>query len=179
MNNTHEKWSTGYVQVYTGNGKGKTTAMLGLTVRAVGAGLRVFIAQFVKGMKYSELEALRRFDDLVTVKQYGRDCFIVNEPTDEDIRVARQGLNEVRDILYSDTYDIVVLDEANIATWYKLFSVDELIELIENKPKNVELIITGRNADERILQHADLVTEMREYAHYYTKGVEARIGIEW
>ena len=177
--NGKASWSTGYVQVYTGNGKGKTTAMLGLTLRAVGAGLRVFIAQFVKGMKYSELEALRRFDDLVVVKQYGRDCFIVNKPTEEDIRIAHHGLKEVRSILFEGNYDIVVLDEANIATWYKLFSVDELLELITNKPKHVELIITGRNADERILKQADLVTEMQEHTHYYTKGIEARIGIEW
>ena len=167
----------GYVQVYTGNGKGKTTAALGLAIRAAGAGLPVFIAQFVKGMKYSELGVLRRLS-LVTLKQYGRDCFIYEKPTPEDITAARQGLEEVREVICSGSYPLVILDEANIATYYGLFSVDELLALIDAKPDNVELVITGRYADDRILQNADLVTEMREIKHYYQRGVQARAGIE-
>jgi len=119
----------GYVQVYTGKGKGKTTAALGLALRAAGAGFRVFIAQFVKGMRYSELDALERFSDRITLKQYGRDCFIYQEPTEEDIRVAREGLKEAKEIIVSGSYSLVILDEANIATHYNLFSVDELLEL--------------------------------------------------
>jgi len=167
----------GYVQVYTGNGKGKTTAALGLAIRAVGAGLPVFIGQFVKGMDYSELAALRRLS-LVTLKQYGRDCFIYQKPTNEDIMAARHGLEEVREVIRSGSYSLVILDEANIATHYGLFSVDELLELVEAKPDNVELVITGRYADQKVIQSADLVTEMREIKHYYQRGVQARAGIE-
>jgi cob(I)alamin adenosyltransferase len=168
----------GYVHVYTGDGKGKTTAALGLAIRAAGAGMRVYIAQFVKGMFYSELEALGRHADRITLKQYGRDCFIEKEPTEEDIRAARNGLEEVKGILASGDYRVVILDEANIATRYNLFSADELLELIRTKPEPVELVITGRNADPKIIAAADLVTEMKEIKHYYHRGVRARPGIE-
>jgi len=168
----------GCVQVYTGDGKGKTTAALGLALRAAGAGLRVYLAQFVKGMRYSELESLRRFEDLITVKQYGRDCFIRNRPTEEDIRAARTGLEEVRGLLGSGAYQVFILDEANIAVHFNLFSAEELVELIRSRPENVEIVVTGRKAHPLILQIADLVTEMREVKHYYTRGVTARTGIE-
>jgi len=168
----------GYVQVYTGDGKGKTTAALGLALRAAGAGHRVYIAQFVKGMHYSELDALERFQDRITLRQYGRTCFIRKEPDAEDIRAARIGLEEVRGILASGSYPLVILDEANIAVHFNLFSVDELADLIASRPENVELVITGRNAHPKILEMADLVTEMKEVKHYYREGVEARVGIE-
>jgi len=168
----------GYVHVYTGDGKGKTTAALGLALRAAGAGLRVYIAQFVKGMHYSELDALKRFPDLITVKQYGRDCFIRNRPTEEDIRSARTGLEEVRELLGSGAYQVFILDEANIAVYYNLFSAAELAELIRERPANVEIVITGRRAAPEILELADLVTEMKEIKHYYNEGVLARAGIE-
>ncbi len=168
----------GYVHVYTGDGKGKTTAAFGLALRAVGAGLKVYIAQFVKGMVYSELTSVERFSDLITLKQYGRGCFIRNEPTEEDIQLAREALKEVTEIVTSGNYDLVILDEANIAIFYNLFSVDELLALIEAKPEGVELVITGRRADPRLIERADLVTEMKEIKHYYAKGVEARKGIE-
>ena len=168
----------GYVHVYTGNGKGKTTAAIGLAIRAAGAGMRVYIAQFVKGMHYSELDALDRYTDRITLKQYGRDCFIEKEPEEEDIQAARQGLEEVKGILASGDYQMVVLDEANIATRYNLFSPDELIELVRSKPEAVELVITGRNADPKVVALADLVTEMKEIKHYYNRGVQARPGIE-
>ncbi len=168
----------GYVHVYTGNGKGKTTAALGLALRAAGAGMRVYIAQFVKGMHYSELDALDRYADRITLKQYGRDCFIEKEPDQEDIRAAREGLEEVKGILSSGDYQMVVLDEANIATHYNLFSPDELIELVRSKPESVELVITGRDADPKVVALADLVTEMKEIKHYYKRGVQARQGIE-
>jgi cob(I)alamin adenosyltransferase len=168
----------GYVHVYTGNGKGKTTAAIGLAIRAAGAGMRVYIAQFVKGMHYSELDALDRYVDRITLKQYGRDCFIQKKPEEEDVQAARQGLEEVKGILASGDYQMVILDEANIATHYNLFSPDELIETVRSKPEAVELVITGRNADPKVVALADLVTEMREIKHYYNKGVEARAGIE-
>ena len=168
----------GYVHVYTGDGKGKTTAAFGLALRAAGAGLKVFIAQFVKGQQYSELNSIARFSDLITLKQYGRGCFIRKNPVPEDIEAAREGLEEVRQVLGSGKYSVVILDEANIATYYGLFSVEELLELIESKPEVVELVITGRYADSRILEKADLVTEMKKIKHYYDRGVKARTGIE-
>jgi cob(I)alamin adenosyltransferase len=168
----------GYVHVYTGDGKGKTTAALGLALRAAGAGMRVYIAQFVKGMHYSELDALDRYTDRITLRQYGRDCFIEKEPDPEDIQAARQGLEEVKGILASGDYEMVILDEANIATRYHLFSPDELVELVRSKPEAVELVITGRNADPKVIALADLVTEMKEIKHYYNRGVQARAGIE-
>lgn len=168
----------GYVQVYTGDGKGKTTAAFGLALRAVGAGMKVYIAQFVKGMEYSELKAIEKFRGQIVLRQFGRDCFIHQEPEEADIKAAREGLDEVRKVLNSGEYRMVILDEANIATYYNLFSADELLELIDNKPEEVELVITGRKADPKIIDRADLVTEMSEVKHYYQKGVQARKGIE-
>ncbi len=167
----------GYVQVYTGNGKGKTTASLGISMRAIAAGKKVFIAQFVKGMHYSELGLVEKIDNL-SLKQYGRGCFIKNKPCDEDVQAARAGLEEIKEILKSGEYDMVVLDEANIALFYNLFTFDELWSAVENRAPHVEVIITGRYAPEELIEKADLVTEMREIKHYYQKGVEARVGIE-
>ncbi len=169
----------GYIQIYTGNGKGKTTAALGLVLRAVGAGKKAFIAQFAKGQIYSEIEAINYFLPTVTVKQYGLDCFIVNSPTKDDIDIARKGLTEVAEIIQLHKYDVIVLDEANIALYYNLFTVEELIKVIESKPDETEIIITGRYAPPKLLEIADLVTEMQEIRHYYKKGVEARKGIEF
>ncbi|MBD3292324.1 MAG: cob(I)yrinic acid a,c-diamide adenosyltransferase [Armatimonadia bacterium] len=171
------EWKRGYVQVYTGDGKGKTTAALGLALRVAGAGLRVFIAQFVKGMEYSELRALEQFDE-IEVRRYGRGCFIRKEPSPEDIEAAHAGLAEAREELLSGDWDLVILDEANIAIFFDLFSVEDLLEVIAEKPEGVELVITGRRADPRVIEAADLVTEMREVKHYYEQGVQARKGIE-
>jgi len=168
----------GYVQVYTGDGKGKTTAAIGLAVRAVGAGLRVFIGQFVKGMEYSELKALERFAPQLLVRQYGRKSFVHNKPTDEDFRLAREGYEDIRRAINSQQYDLVVLDEANIAVYFSLLTVEDLLALIDGKPDAVELVFTGRKADPRLLERADLVTEMKEVKHYYQKGIVARDGIE-
>jgi len=169
--------TTGKVQVYTGNGKGKTTAAMGLTLRATGAGFKVFIGQFAKGAEYSEIKALQLLDG-VRVEQFGRHCFIINEPEEEDVRLARDGLEMARTAMKSGEYDLIILDEANIALFYKLFSVETLLAFIDEKPEAVELIITGRYAPEAIIERADLVTEMREIKHYYTQGLEARTGIE-
>ena len=168
----------GYVQVYTGNGKGKTTAALGLALRAAGAGLRVFIAQFIKKRRYSEHKALERFSDLITVRQFGGGFILNDKPTDEDIQAARKGLGEITEAIRSASYDVVIVDEVNVALYYHLIDVDEVLGWIHDKPTNVELVLTGRNADDRITSAADLVTEMREVKHYYTQGVKARVGIE-
>ena len=168
----------GRLLIFTGDGKGKTTAALGLALRAAGAGLKVFIAQFVKGAEYSEIKALRRFSDLITLKQYGRGCFISQEPDAEDQKLAVSGLEEAEQAMQSGDYQVIILDEANIATYYSLFPVERLLAMIGKKPAGVELVMTGRKADPRILEIADLVTEMREIKHYYQTGVEAREGIE-
>lgn len=168
----------GYIQVYTGNGKGKTTAAIGLAIRAVGAGKKVFIGQFVKGVPYSEIITLRRALPEITVKQYGLDCFINIKPTINDIKAARTGLLEVAEIIVNSAYDVVILDEACIAIYYNLFSVEELIQILRKKNKAMEIIITGRYAPPELIEFADLVTVMNETKHYYRKGVKARKGIE-
>ncbi|MFH0812341.1 MAG: cob(I)yrinic acid a,c-diamide adenosyltransferase [Candidatus Zixiibacteriota bacterium] len=172
------KLKKGYVQIYTGDGKGKTTAATGLALRAVGAGMRVFIAQFLKGKGSSEFTALSKLGDSVTFAHYGRGGFIQGEPTEEDKALARKGLEEVRQAMESGKYDVIILDEATMANFFHLLSVEDLLGLIHQKPPSVELIITGRRADPRLIETADLVTEMKEVKHYYTKGVMARKGIE-
>ncbi len=172
------KLKKGYVQVYTGDGKGKTTAALGLALRAVGNDFKVFIAQFIKGLEYCEIKALKRLSDSITVKQYGRGCFIQNNPTKEDIAAARNGLCEITEVISSGKYDLVILDEINIALHFKILTLQDVLDLIEIKPGNVELVLTGRRAEKEIIDKADLVTEMREVKHYFTKGVMARKGIE-
>jgi cob(I)alamin adenosyltransferase len=168
----------GYIQVYTGNGKGKTTAAFGLALRAAGAGLKVFIAQFIKGLQYSELDAFSRFEDIITLRQYGRGCFIHNKPEQEDIDCARKRLDEVAEIIHDGKHEVVILDELNIAVYMGLIHVDNVITLIEIKPPHVELIITGRYAHPLIIERADLVTEMKEVKHYFQNGITARLGIE-
>ena len=168
----------GYVQVYTGNGKGKTTAALGLAMRAAGAGFKVFIGQFVKGQDYSELHSFARISDLITIRQYGRLDYIYGKPDGRDIICARKGLAEIKSVVQTGEYKLVILDEANIATHFGLFGVEKITEIIDDRPEHVELVITGRCVDERIVAHADLVTEMREVKHYYAHGILARVGIE-
>jgi cob(I)alamin adenosyltransferase len=169
---------SGYLQVYTGNGKGKTTAAIGLAVRAVGAGMRVFIVQFAKAKGSSELAALARLAPLVEARQYGTGRFITDKPSDADVAAARQGLAAAREAIQSGAWDMIVLDEANIATWFGLFSVDELLALIDLAGGRMEVVVTGRKADPRVIERADLVTEMREIRHYQARGVPARTGIE-
>jgi cob(I)alamin adenosyltransferase len=168
----------GYIQVYTGNGKGKTTAAIGLAIRAVGAGLKVYIAQFIKAGNYSEINTLKRLSERITVEQFGRGRFTRGKPTDEDITAARQGLDRIRKIMSSGQYSVVIMDEANVAVSTGLFAVDELLNIIDGKPADMELIITGRNAPEQIIERADLVSEINAVKHYFQKGVRARIGIE-
>ncbi|MFZ6007942.1 MAG: cob(I)yrinic acid a,c-diamide adenosyltransferase [Nitrospirota bacterium] len=168
----------GYVQVYTGNSKGKTTAALGLALRAAGAGLKVFIAQFIKKRRCSEHKALDRFKDLITIKQYGTGFLKGGKPTKTEIEAARKGFEEVRNIISSKTYDMVVLDEINVAAHHKVLNVEDIVDLLNSRPPNTEIVLTGRYADEKIIEMADLVTEMKEIKHYYKKGVKARRGIE-
>ncbi|MBF0507050.1 MAG: cob(I)yrinic acid a,c-diamide adenosyltransferase [Nitrospirae bacterium] len=168
----------GYIQVYTGTSKGKTTAALGLVLRAAGTGLRVFFAQFVKQRRCGEHNALERLSDLVTVRQYGKGFIRAGKPEKSDFEAAEKGFKEAKEIIASNDYDVVILDEINIAVHYGLVNIDELLEVMEGKPQGVELVLTGRYADSRIIEKADLVTEMKEIKHYSSRGVKARAGIE-
>jgi cob(I)alamin adenosyltransferase len=168
----------GYIQVYTGDGKGKTTAALGLALRAAGAGLKVFVAQFLKLGDYSEITALKRMADLITVEQFGLGRFIRGVPEPEDIAAARRGLARVQEIFAAGRHAVVILDEANVAAACGLFSPVDLMDLISVRPEGVEVVLTGRNAAAEILARADLVTEMKALKHYYQEGVAARVGIE-
>jgi cob(I)alamin adenosyltransferase len=168
----------GYVQVYTGNGKGKTTAALGLAVRAAGAGLTVFMAQFIKKRRCSEHAALEAFGGMITIRQFGDGLLLGRKSSAADVRTAQKGIESARKAVISERYDLVILDEANVAAHYGLILVRDLLDLIEGKPTGVELVITGRYADKKVMDAADLVTEMREIKHYGKQGVKARRGIE-
>ena len=168
----------GFVQIYTGDGKGKTTAALGLALRAAGAGLRVYFGQFIKNADYSEIKALARFADCITVRQFGRGCFLLTEPAPEDRAAARRALDAIGLALVSGDYDLVIADEANVAVALGLIEPDDLVSLIDLRPEQVELVLTGRGAPDAVLARADLVTEMRCVRHYYDRGVLARQGIE-
>jgi cob(I)alamin adenosyltransferase len=170
----------GYVQVYTGNCKGKTTAALGLAFRAAGSGLRTYIGQFMKGQRYSELDSARMLSQYITIEQYGKDTFIhvQDPPRDEDVRMAQEGLARAREAMLSRSYDIVVLDEITTSYHFHLVSLEDMLETISAKPDGVELVFTGRYAPPELIEAADLVTEMKEVKHYFAKGVQAREGIE-
>jgi len=173
----------GYLQVYTGNGKGKTTAAIGLSIRALGAGLSVYIGQFIKGMRYAEIATLETLaaalgPGRLTVRQYGRGCFIFRDPEQSDIDAAAEGLAEARAALESGSYGLVILDELNVAVKVGVVSEADALALVAARPPEVELVVTGRYATDAMLAAADLVTEMREVKHYYKNGVEARDGIE-
>lgn len=168
----------GYIQVYTGDGKGKTTAALGLAIRAAGHGRRTYMGQFMKGRHYGELTALKDHP-FITIAQFGGDCCIRREEvTDTHVAQAREGLKRVDRAMCSGDYDIVVLDEINVAIWFGLLTVAEVLDLLDRRPPDVELVLTGRKAPEQIIARADLVSEIREIKHYYTQGVPARNGIE-
>ena len=168
----------GYVQVYTGDGKGKTTAAIGLAVRAAGAGLTVYIAQFLKSGNTSEIKGLENFAGRIRVEQFGTGRFTRGRPTTADIQAAGHGLQRVEQILVSGEVDIVILDEANVAAAIGLISSERLLDLIAGRPQHVEVIVTGRNAGPEIIAAADLVTEMKAVRHYFDQGVRARTGIE-
>jgi len=170
----------GYIQVYTGNGKGKTTAALGLALRAAGHGFKTYIGQFLKGHKYGEIFSSKRLFPFITIEQFGRKGFIhvTEKPEDEDIRRAKAGLKKCLEAMLSHEYKIIVLDEINVAVYFKLVSEKEIHDFLDQKPEGIEVILTGRYAPASIIKRADLVTEMKEKKHYYQKGVRARIGIE-
>ena len=170
----------GYVQVYTGNGKGKTTAALGLAFRAVGCGLKTYVGQFMKGRKYSELNAVKMTSDFITIEQYGKKNFTYTKdpPDPENIKMAKSGLAKARAAMLSGKYNIIILDEINTAHYLRLITLDEMLQFITDKPEGVELVFTGRYAPQELIDAADLVTDMVEVKHYYKQGITSRKGIE-
>jgi cob(I)alamin adenosyltransferase len=174
------KLENGLVQVYTGNGKGKTTAAFGLALRAVGRGLKVYIIQFIKGgFDYGELYVVDKLPNL-KLKAFGRGKFVTEKPAGkEDVELAEEALALAEEVVKSGEYDIVILDEINVALNLKLIKTEKVLQLINNKSKHVELILTGRYAPKEIIDAADLVTEMKEVKHPYNKGFQARKGIEY
>jgi len=174
------KLEKGLVQVYTGNGKGKTSAAFGVAIRAVGRGLKVYIIQFIKGgFDYGELYIVDKLPGL-KLKAFGRGKFVAEKKPDKvDVDLAEEALATAEEAVLSGEYDIVILDEVNVALNLKLIKTEKVLELIEKRPQHTELILTGRNAPVEIVQAADLVTEMLEIKHPYNSGFRARKGIEY
>jgi len=170
----------GCVQVYTGNGKGKTTAMLGLALRACGAGLRVYIGQFAKCGEYCEIKAIKKFLPDIIVEQYGGEFALTGEISESDIKNAKNGFMKAIEAVCSGKYDVVMLDEINIAVHLGLLGLDEVLNMIKIKPAGVELVLTGRYAKDEIISAADLVSEIVEVKHYFNcaDNLQAREGIE-
>lgn len=170
----------GYVQVYTGNGKGKTTAALGQALRAAGSGLRTFIVMFMKDFRYSEVESLQQLKEWIRLEQYGNDDFVFRkqQPNGKDLKNAKLAIRRVRATMLSGIYDLVIMDEVCVAIHFSLLETKDVLSLLEEKPETVELILTGRYCPLEIIAKADMVTEMQEIKHYYQEGVAARKGIE-
>jgi cob(I)alamin adenosyltransferase len=166
------------IHVYTGNGKGKTTAAIGLAVRALGAGKRVVLCQFLKGRQSSELAILNKLKN-ITVMRFGGRCFVRGKGSVSDCAMARLGLAQAAQVVSSKRYDMLILDEINVATQKKLVSCREVLALLRAVPKNKEIILTGRGAPLAIIKCADLVSEIKAVKHYYKKGLKCRKGIEW
>ncbi|HUN55750.1 MAG TPA: cob(I)yrinic acid a,c-diamide adenosyltransferase [Smithella sp.] len=174
------KKDRGLVMVITGNGKGKTTAAFGQALRAIGQNYNVFILQFMKGRKYGEFIAARKYLPRLTVRMSGLDSFVMRDnPAAIDIELAKKGLDTARGAIMSGKYDMVILDEINVALDFKLIELNEVIDLIKNKPAELDLILTGRYAPRQIISLADTVSEVREIKHHYAAGIKDRAGIEY
>ncbi|MCX5801567.1 MAG: cob(I)yrinic acid a,c-diamide adenosyltransferase [Candidatus Eisenbacteria bacterium] len=174
-----KRFKKGTVQVFTGSGKGKTTAALGCGLRAAGHGFKVLMIQFMKGRRYGELDAVKHVPGFEII-QFGRDSFVEKgNPCAEDVELARKGFDKAREALGSDEYDMIILDEVNVAVDYGLIPLDHVLNLLEQRPPHVELILTGRYAHEKLRAAAHTVSEMLEVKHHYVAGVEAREGIEY
>jgi cob(I)alamin adenosyltransferase len=173
------KLDRGFVHVYTGDGKGKTTAAFGLALRAAGADFKVAIIQFMKGQAYSEIRAIQEFLPQIRILQTGRSkCIRKEDVNDEDRSEAQHALYHAREALDDPDLDMLILDEILVAHWFELVSLEEILRLIDNRPPHLELVMTGRKAPKEVMQRADLVTEMLEIKHYYKQGIPARRGIE-
>lgn len=169
--------SKGYIHLYTGDGKGKTTAAFGLALRALCAGKSVRIGQFVKNMKYNETRIVEKFPK-VECQQFGRGCFIERQPDKEDILLAQRGWEKCQEWLSQEEVDMVILDEICIALHFGLLEEEVVVEGIRQRKPHIEVVLTGRYASKRLVEVADLVTQMQEIKHYYTQGVLSRNGID-
>lgn len=174
------KLEKGFIQIYTGNGKGKTTAAIGLAVRAAGCELKTYMIQFMKEYSYSELSSLHKLRNLIEVEQCCKDDFVLQKvlPSIEEIKKAKNGLVKAKEKMQSGYFDLIILDEVLVSIYFKLFTTDEILDFIKCKPDKVELILTGRYCPEEIINCADLVTEMKEVKHYYQKNVLSRKGLD-
>jgi len=169
----------GLIQVYFGNGKGKTTAALGLALRAAGRGKEVLIVQFMKKWDYGELHSIQLIPQ-ITIKTFGTKDFVHKGKAKEiDYQEAKKAFSEGVQAAKSGQYDMIIFDELNVAIYFELLELQQVLDFLEEKPEEVEIIITGRNAPKEIIDKADLVTEMCEIKHPYQKGIQARIGIEY
>jgi cob(I)alamin adenosyltransferase len=171
----------GLIQVYTGDGKGKTTCALGLALRAVGHGLRVYMVQFMKGRETGEAKAAAdRLAPEMTLRYFGRPGLVnLMAPAPEDLDLLRQAWDLARQVILAGEHDVVILDEINLALTYNLLSQEEVFQVLRDRPPGVEVVLTGRQAPPELVELADLVTEMRPVKHYYQAGVPARRGVEW
>lgn len=170
----------GLVMVITGNGKGKTTSAFGQALRALGHGYRVCIIQFMKGRKYGEILAAEKYLPDLTIIQSGFDSFVMRgNPAPVDVDMARQGMEKAREVIQSGEYNMVILDEINVAVDFHLIPEEKVIKLIREKPPEMDIILTGRYAPERIKELADMVSEIVEVKHHYNAGVKGRAGIEF
>jgi len=177
---TEKPLSQGLIQVYTGDGKGKTTCALGLALRAVGQGLKVFMVQFMKGRDTGETRAAARLAPDLTLQSFGRPVLVnLQSPAPEDLALAKEALDQARQVILAGEHDLVILDEINVALAYRLVPLEEVLEMLKTRPGWVEVVLTGRQAPPELMAAADLVTEMRPLKHYYDAGVPARRGIEW
>ena len=171
----------GLIMVHTGDGKGKTTAALGLALRAAGQGLKVLILQFMKGQKnIGEIKALNACDLDIDFQHYGQKIFFKSRGCEPiDIQLAHEGLNAFQLAMDAGTYDLIILDEINMAVDFRLLEIEEVMRVIKKKPPKLHLVFTGRNAPNPLMEIADMVTEMKEIKHHYHKGVQAKKGIEY
>ncbi len=175
-----ERLPQGLIQVYTGDGKGKTTCALGLGLRAVGQGLKVYMVQFMKGRETGEARAAARLAPDLTLRAFGRPGLVnLRSPAAEDLALAHEALDLAKALINAGEHDLVILDEINLALTYNLVPLDEVLKMLRERPGWVEVVLTGRQAPPELLALADLVTEMRPIKHYYEAGVKARRGIEW
>ena len=175
-----QRLGRGLVQVYTGDGKGKTSAAFGLALRAVGRGLKVYVIQFIKGgFDYGELYVVERLPNF-RLKSFGRGKFVTDfPPTEDDVKLAKEAFELAMEVINGGEYDVVILDEINVALHLKLIETEEVVDLIGHKPEHVELVLTGRYAPSEVVELADLVTEMKEVKHPFTRGVSPRKGIDY
>ncbi len=180
LKDTLAKYDRGLVIVYTGDGKGKTTAAMGQALRAIGHGMKVLVLQFMKGKKYGEVLAAEKYLPDLTIYQCGLDSFVMrNNPAPVDIDLAQQGLEMAKKALSSGDYQMVILDEINVAMDFGLLSVDDVAAMIKGKASAVDLILTGRYAPPEIIELADTVSDVQEIKHHYAKGIKERAGIEF